>query len=84
MSRKPEGLFLLTRTKMQQDICAGRDAIESSMLLILIRPRPLTKEDDAEMAALSELLKKYNEMMAKHEFPRSLTHAANDEHGDDA
>ena len=80
MTQKDERDFSLTKKKMQDYISGGRNAIEYSMLLILIRPRVLNADDDAEMAELTVLLKKYNEMMAKYE-PKHETKAANDEQG---
>lgn len=81
MTQKDEGTFQLTDKKMQEYISGGRNAIEYSMLLVLIRPRALTEVDDAEMSELKALLKKYNEMMTKYEPPHVNTNTANDEHG---
>lgn len=80
MTQKDERDFSLTEKKMQDYISGGRNAIEFSMLLILVRPRVLTELDDTEMAELTALLKKYNEMMAKYE-PKQDTKSANDEQG---
>ena len=70
MVQKYRGIFSLTRMKMHGYIRAGRNAIEYAMLLILVRPRVLNAEDEAEMAELKALLKMYNELMAKYEMPR--------------
>lgn len=80
MTQEDEGTFQLTYKKMQEYISGGRNAIEYSMLRVLIKPRALTEVDDAEMAELKALLKKYNELMAKYE-PKHDTKAANDEQG---
>lgn len=70
---------MITQKRMQQYIVWGRNAIEYSMLLLLIRPRALTAQDDAEMTELKALLRKYNELMAKYEHPKAVAVAANDE-----
>lgn len=80
MTQKDERDFPITEKKMQDYISGGRNAIEFSMLLILIRPRVLNAEDDAEMAELTVLLQKYNELMAKYK-PKQDTKSANDEQG---
>lgn len=70
---------MITQKRMQQYIVWGRNAIEYSMLLLLIRPRALTAQDDAEMTELKALLRKYNELMAKYEHSKAVRVAANDE-----
>jgi hypothetical protein len=41
----------------------GRRAIEQALLSVHIRPRALNAADDAEIAALFDLLEKYNTLM---------------------
>ncbi len=80
MTPEDEGSFQLTYQKMQEYISGGRNAIEYSMLLVLMRPRVLTELDDMEMSEMKVLLKKYNEMMVKYESKKD-TKSANDEQG---
>jgi hypothetical protein len=70
---------MITQKRMQKYIAWGRKAIGYSMLLLLIRPRALTAQDDAEMAKLKALLRKYNELMAQYEQTKAVAVAANDE-----
>jgi len=82
MEHQVEEDFMIKRKQMQADIQSGRRAIESALLLVYIRPRSLTVEDEAEADDLIVLLKKYNKWMAQYEIPKLDASAANDEHAD--
>ena len=49
--------MLISHKKMRKCIEAGRTAIESRMLALIIRPRASTKADDAEITSLHALYK---------------------------
>lgn len=63
--------MFISHKKMCKYIEAGRTAIESRMLGIIIRPRASTETDEAEMASLYALYKQYNALMSSAERPAS-------------
>lgn len=79
--KKDEFTFNLSRRQMHAYIRGGRNAIEYSMLLVMIRPRSLTEADGAELNELKALLRKYNELMVKYEFQPELEAKGGASHG---
>jgi len=65
--------MFISHKKMCKCIEAGRTAIESRMLGIIIHPRASTEADEAEMASLHALYKQYNALMSSAELPASKT-----------
>lgn len=68
----------MTRLRLQRYIGLGRRAIEYSILYAIIHPRALTSGDKAEIAELSGLLTRHNQLMAILVQPRKFRPAAND------
>jgi hypothetical protein len=69
MERKFEDMSVPTQQQMQEYINGGREGIEHALLLVLIKPRTLTSDDEAELEALGTLLLQYNSLMARYEDP---------------
>ncbi|ADL54758.1 hypothetical protein [Gallionella capsiferriformans] len=65
--------MFISHKKLCKYIEAGRTAIESRMLGIIIHPRASTEADEAEMASLHALYKQYNALMSPAELPASKT-----------
>ena len=55
---------LVTKTELHELAKAGRTAIEYRLLGVLMRPRAFTEADEREMAAINELIARYDELMA--------------------
>ncbi len=68
-----------TKLQMHQWIQSGRQAIERSLLSVLLRTHPLSPADDAELQELHLLIDLYNKWMAQYELPTVMDlDAAND------
>lgn len=69
----------MTNQALHHSILAGRSAIEYCMLKVVIRPRAMKDADNAELNALTILLRQFNQLMNRHMQYQCATTPANDD-----
>lgn len=75
------GIAMVTKVELQKLAKAGRSAIEYRLLGVLIRPRALTDADQTELAALKDLMSRYDALMSGCMEMPETAEAANDANG---
>lgn len=70
---------MLTKQQQMVLIRSGREAIEHAMLSVVLRSFAGPKSDQKELDELSQLLRTYNRLMAKHQQSLIASEASNAE-----